>query len=52
MTLEELLAHHAQRPARSVPDWMLGYYKRRSISFANGETDAVSYTHLTLPTKA
>lgn len=39
MTLEELLAHHAQRPARSVPDWMLGYYKRRSISFANGETD-------------
>ena len=39
MTLQELLDHHARKPEKSVPDWMLGYYKRRSISFANGTTD-------------
>lgn len=39
MTLQELLDRHARRPEKSVPDWMLGYYKRRSISFANGTTD-------------
>ncbi|WP_408055008.1 hypothetical protein [Stutzerimonas azotifigens] len=35
----ELAERHARRPATSVPDWMLGYYKRRAISFANGDTD-------------
>ncbi|MCK9563628.1 MAG: hypothetical protein M0R02_13020 [Bacteroidales bacterium] len=44
MTLEELLAHYPQRATGGVPDWMLGFYKRRSISFANGETD--SKTHV------
>jgi hypothetical protein len=39
MTLAELLAAHACRPTHGVPDWMLGYYKRRAISFANGHTD-------------
>jgi hypothetical protein len=39
MTLQELLVRHAQRSAHSVPDWMLGYFKRYSISFANGVTD-------------
>jgi len=39
MRLEELLAKHAVRPAHSVPDWMLGFWKRYSISFANGLTD-------------
>lgn len=39
MTLQELLEQFARRPEKSVPDWMLGYYKRRSISFANGQTD-------------
>lgn len=44
MTLSELLARYPQRPSHSVPDWMLGYYKRRAISFANGETDL--HTHV------
>lgn len=39
MHLRELLQHHHYRPKSSVPEWMLGYFKRRSISFANGETD-------------
>ncbi len=39
MNLMELAERHARRPATSVPDWMLGYYKRRAISFANGDTD-------------
>ena len=39
MTLQELLDQYARRPEKSVPDWMLGYYKRRSITFANGTTD-------------
>ncbi|GLK92199.1 hypothetical protein [Pseudomonas turukhanskensis] len=44
MTLAELLAQHARRPQQGVPEWMLGYYKRRAISFANGETDL--HTHV------
>ncbi|MCY1409662.1 hypothetical protein D9M71_250180 [compost metagenome] len=39
MHLAEILERHAQQPAESVPDWMLGYFKRRSISFANGQSD-------------
>jgi hypothetical protein len=39
MTLEEVLARHVQRAEHSVPDWMLGFWKRYSISFANGLTD-------------
>lgn len=39
MNLHELLARHAQRPTHSVPDWMLGYFKRYAISFADGTTD-------------
>ncbi|MCY1409989.1 hypothetical protein D3C76_415350 [compost metagenome] len=39
MTLAELVAEYTRKPATSVPEWMLGYFKRRSISFANGETD-------------
>ena len=44
MTLQQLLAQYAQRPAHSVPDWMLGFWKRYSISFANGLTDL--HTHV------
>jgi hypothetical protein len=44
MTLHELVERHACRPGRSVPDWMLGYWKRHSISFANGLTDL--HTHV------
>ncbi|MFJ2363502.1 hypothetical protein ACIPIN_07250 [Pseudomonas sp. NPDC087697] len=39
MHLIEILNHHPQRPAQGVPDWMLGYYKRKTISFADGQTD-------------
>jgi hypothetical protein len=39
VTLSELLQRHSQRSANSVPEWMLGYFKRYSISFANGVTD-------------
>ena len=39
MNLQELLTRHAQRPKQSVPDWMLGYFKRYAISFADGTTD-------------
>ena len=39
MNLHELLATYSTRPTKGVPDWMLGYFKRYSISFANGLTD-------------
>lgn len=39
MNLLELLERHPYSPAHSVPEWMLGCFRRRSISFANGETD-------------
>lgn len=39
MNLQELIERHGQRPEHSVPDWMLGFWKRYSISFANGYTD-------------
>ena len=39
MHLAELLQYHQYRPDDGVPDWMLGYFKRCSISFANGDTD-------------
>lgn len=39
MRLQKLVELHGKRPERSVPDWMLGFFKRYSISFANGLTD-------------
>jgi hypothetical protein len=39
MKLAQLVEVYAQRAQGSVPDWMLGFYKRYSISFANGLTD-------------
>lgn len=39
MNLQELLVRHAQKSEHSVPDWMVGYFKRYSISFADGMTD-------------
>lgn len=39
MQLAQLIETCAQRPKLSVPAWMLGFYKRHSISFANGMTD-------------
>lgn len=39
MNLQELLKNYTKRPKQGVPDWMLGYFKRYSISFADGRTD-------------
>ncbi|WP_372958210.1 hypothetical protein [Marinobacter sp.] len=39
MTLEELVNRVNVSPDQSVPDWMLGCFRRRCISFANGESD-------------
>ncbi|MHC8314078.1 hypothetical protein [Pseudomonas sp. LB3P31] len=39
MHLCELLSDYPQQPAQGVPDWMLGFFKRRAISFADGQTD-------------
>lgn len=44
MNLFDLVALHPQPASDGVPDWMLGFYKRRSISFANGLTDV--HTHV------
>ncbi|MBL4611833.1 MAG: hypothetical protein JKY58_14170 [Pseudomonas sp.] len=50
MTLQELLSSIASgsitvsqpRTATSVPDWMLGCFRRHCISFANGESDSTT----------
>ncbi len=39
MNLQELIQAHGLRPAQGLPDWMLGWFKRHSISFADGLTD-------------
>lgn len=39
MRLQEILERYPQRANSGVPDWMLGYFRRRAISFANGQTD-------------
>jgi hypothetical protein len=43
MHLHELVARYPQQPARGVPDWMLGFFKRHSISFADGLTDVQTH---------
>jgi len=39
MKLKELIENHSQRPKTSAPDWLLGCFRRYSISFANGTSD-------------
>lgn len=39
MNLINLLERYPHRPVQTVPEWMLGCFRRRSISFANGKTD-------------
>ncbi len=39
MHLKELLERHGQASGSSVPDWVMGCFQRRSITFANGLTD-------------
>ncbi|WP_041521746.1 hypothetical protein [Gilvimarinus agarilyticus] len=43
MHLLELIKHHATQAQNGVPDWMLGYYKRSAISFADGTTDIATH---------
>lgn len=40
MTLQELINRVTCSPDQGVPDWMLGCFRRRCISFANGESDS------------
>lgn len=42
MTLQELLNNQPREPGSSVPDWMLGCFRRHCISFANGESDTTT----------
>jgi hypothetical protein len=39
MTLKELINNYSQPAKSGVPDWLLGCFRRYSISFANGTTD-------------
>ncbi|MEQ1598391.1 MAG: hypothetical protein ABL880_03390 [Methylotenera sp.] len=39
MTLKELLNLHSVRSKKSVPDWLLGCFRRHSITFGNGLAD-------------
>ncbi|MBU2869583.1 hypothetical protein [Colwellia sp. E2M01] len=39
MHIQQLLEQHQIIAKNTVPEWMIGCFKRRSISFASGETD-------------
>ncbi|WP_320819362.1 hypothetical protein [Thalassolituus sp.] len=39
MHLKQLLEQYSHTATTGVPEWMIGCFKRRSISFANGMTD-------------
>lgn len=39
MTLQELVRNQGHSPQQSVPEWMIGCFRRRCISFANGDSD-------------
>jgi hypothetical protein len=43
MHIKELFDCHAQQAIKTVPEWMIGCFKRRSISFANGQTDTQTH---------
>ena len=43
MHLHDLVEQFAQQSPHGVPDWMLGFYKRRAISFADGLTDVQTH---------
>lgn len=45
MNLLELAARYPQRAEGGVPDWMLGHFRRRTISFANGRSDQRTQVH-------
>jgi hypothetical protein len=41
--IDQLIEEHAQKATQTVPDWVIGCFKRRSISFANGHTDTQTH---------
>lgn len=43
MTLLELVQAHPQPATAGVPAWMLGFFKRHHISFADGTTDLCTH---------
>jgi len=45
MNLLELAARYPQRAEGGVPDWMLGHFRRRTISFADGRSDQRTQVH-------
>ena len=40
MTLGELASLPAQHPAAPAPDWLIGCFRRRSITFFSGQCDS------------
>jgi hypothetical protein len=45
MNLIELAHAHPLRAAGGAPDWMLGHFRRRTISFADGRSDEHTRVH-------
>jgi hypothetical protein len=45
MNLLELATRYPQRAEGGVPDWMLGHFRRRTISFADGRSDERTQVH-------
>ena len=45
MNLLELAVRYPQRAEGGVPDWMLGHFRRRTISFADGRSDERTQVH-------
>lgn len=45
MNLLQLAARYPQRAEGGVPDWMLGHFRRRTISFADGRSDERTQVH-------
>jgi hypothetical protein len=45
MNLLQLAARYPQRAEGGVPDWMLGHFRRRAISFADGRSDERTQVH-------
>ncbi|MGP0170572.1 hypothetical protein ACSVIJ_01685 [Pseudomonas sp. NCHU5208] len=45
MNLLQLASRYPQRAEGGVPDWMLGHFRRRTISFADGRSDERTQVH-------
>ncbi|AJE13615.1 hypothetical protein [Stutzerimonas balearica] len=45
MNLFELASRYPQRAEGGVPEWMLGHFRRRTISFADGRSDQRTRVH-------